>query len=123
VENKEHQRYILFKIIADGEIQKQRLIQIIWRHLFQLYGETGTGQTGLWLAEFDKNQKYGILRTNVETLPMVRSTLAVIRRIDEVNCIFASIATSGTINALKKKHLNKITRGTDEDKPTTLNGQ
>ncbi len=108
MENKERQRYLLFKIIANGRIEKDRLIQVIWRQLFQLYGETGTSKTGLWLAEFDEEGNYGILRTNIDALTMVRTTLASIRRIDEVKCILTSVATSGTISALKRKHLDKL---------------
>ena len=106
---KERQRYILFKIIAEEKIEEVKLINTIWRNLFQLYGEFGTSQTGLWLVEYEKQESYGILRTNTMALSMVRTTLAVIRKIDEKNCIFVTFGVSGTIKALKKKHISKIT--------------
>ncbi len=108
MENKERQRYILFRVIADEQIDQDKLIQVIWRNIFQLFGETGTSQTGLWLVEYDLQKGYGILRTNVESLHIVRSTLAVIKNVDGKNCILASLGVSGTINSLKEKHLSKI---------------
>jgi len=104
---KERQRYLLIRIIADGEIGEQQLIRAIWRNLSSLYGEYGTSRTGLWLIEYDRN-KYGILRTNTEALTMVRSALAVIRQIEGTNCLLVVEGVSGTIEALKKKHLVKI---------------
>ncbi|HUX99524.1 MAG TPA: Rpp14/Pop5 family protein [Candidatus Deferrimicrobium sp.] len=102
---KERQRYILFKIVSDGEIGEQQVIRAVWRHLFQLYGEFGTSQTGLWLIEYKANE-YGIIRTNISSLPMVRTTLAVIHTIEGRNCLCSVQAVSGTIKSLKTKHLS-----------------
>lgn len=107
MEDKERQRYILFKIITDGKIEERSLIRAIWRNLFQLYGDFGASQTGLWLTEYE-TKKYGIIRTNIQALPMVRTTLAVIRKINGVNCMFIIQGVSGTIKALKEKHMSKI---------------
>jgi RNase P/RNase MRP subunit POP5 len=102
---KERQRYIFFKIISDGEIEEYNLIRAVWRNLFQLYGEFGTSQTGLWLIEYEKNQ-YGIIRTNISALPMVRTALAVIHIIEGKNCMLIVQGVSGTIKSLKTKHLS-----------------
>jgi RNase P/RNase MRP subunit POP5 len=101
------EEYLLIKIIAEGDIGEQQLIRTIWRNISSLYGEFGTSRTGLWLIEYERN-KYGILRTNTEALPMVRTSLAVIRQIEGNNCILIVEGVSGTIEALKKKHLAKI---------------
>ncbi|MHA1651132.1 MAG: Rpp14/Pop5 family protein [Candidatus Helarchaeota archaeon] len=110
MEIKENQRYILFKIIAEEEIDQNQLIKVLWRQLFQLYGEFGTSQTGLWMIEYDKNRGYGIIRTNTDALPMVRTTLAIIRQVNGKRCILVTLGTSGTIKALKKKHFQKINK-------------
>ena len=107
MEGKERQRYILFKTISEDPINEKDLIRAIWRNLYQLYGDVGAAKTGLWLVEYDKG-RYGIIRTNIQGLDMVKATLAMIRRIDQHDCILSVIATSGTIHALKKKHLEKI---------------
>lgn len=107
MDTKERQRYLLIKIITDGEIEEQQLIRAIWRNLSSLYGEYGTSRTGLWLIEYEKN-KYGILRTNTQALTMVRTSLAVIRQVEGNNCLMVVEGVSGTIEALKKKHLAKI---------------
>ncbi|NVM54181.1 MAG: hypothetical protein HWN66_10815 [Candidatus Helarchaeota archaeon] len=107
MEAKERQRYILFKIISEGIIEEKALIRAVWRHLLQLYGDFGTSQTGLWLTEYENNS-YGIIRTNVQALPMVRATLAIIRQIEGKNCLFVVQGVSGTIKSLKKKHMSKI---------------
>ena len=104
---KERQRYLLIRIITEGDIEEQQLIRAIWRNIFSLYGEYGTSRTGLWLIEYEKN-KYGILRTNTEALQMVRTSLAVMRQIEGNNCILVIEGVSGTIEALKKKHFAKI---------------
>lgn len=109
MEDKERQRYILFKIISDGKIVEKSLIRAIWKNLFQLYGDFGTSQTGLWLIEYERN--YGIIRTNVQALKMVRAALAVIRKIEGINCVFVVMGVSGTIKALKTKHLLKLNSG------------
>jgi RNase P/RNase MRP subunit POP5 len=107
MDTKERQRYLLIKIITDGDIGEQQLIRAIWRNISSLYGEYGTSRTGLWLIEYERN-KYGILRTNTEALTMVRTSLAVIRQIEGNNCLLVIEGVSGTIQALKKKHLTKI---------------
>ncbi len=107
MEDKERQRYLLFKIISEEEIEEKQLIRAIWKNLFQLYGDFGTSQTGLWLIEYDNN--VGFLRTNVQSLQMVRTALAVIRKIDDKNCIFVVEGVSGTLNSLKRKYFLKIT--------------
>ncbi len=104
---KERQRYLLIKIITEGDIEEQQLIRAIWRNISSLYGEYGTSRTGLWLIEYERN-KYGILRTNTEALQMVRTSLAVMRQIEGNNCILVVEGVSGTIEALKKKHFAKI---------------
>jgi len=104
---KERQRYLLIKIVNEGDIEEQQLIRAIWRNISSLYGEYGTSRTGLWLIEYEKN-KYGILRTNTEALQMVRTSLAVMREIEGNNCILVVEGVSGTIEALKKKHFAKI---------------
>jgi len=53
----------------------------------------------------------GIIRTNVQALQMVRTALAVIRKIEGKDCIFTVLGVSGTIKALKKKHLSKFNSG------------
>lgn len=107
MDTKERQRYLLIKIIAEGDIEEKQLIRAIWRNISSLYGEYGTSQTGLWLIEYEKN-KYAILRTNTEALQMVRTSLAVMRQIEETNCILVVEGVSGTIEGLKKKHFVKI---------------
>ena len=107
MEDKERQRYILFKIISEGGINERDFISAIWKNIYQLYGDVGASQTGLWLVEYEKD-RYGIIRTNLQGVVMVKTTLAMIRRIYEQNCILVVIGTSGTIHALKKKHLAKI---------------
>ena len=104
---KERQRYLLIKIITDGDIEEQQLIRAIWRNISSLYGEYGTSRTGLWLTEYEKN-KYAVLRTNTEALQMVRTSLAVMRQIEGNDCILVIEGVSGTIEALKKKHFAKI---------------
>ncbi len=107
MEDKERQRYLLFKIITEGEIEERYLIRAVWRNLFQLYGDFGASQTGLWLVEYEIS-RYGIIRTNVQAVPMVKATLAMIRKVNGQNCILVVLGASGTIHALKKKHLSKI---------------
>jgi RNase P/RNase MRP subunit POP5 len=107
MESKERQRYLLIRIITEGDIEEQQLIRSIWRNISSLYGEYGTSRTGLWLIEYEKN-KYGILRTNTEALQMVRTSLAVMRQIEGTNCILVIEGVSGTIEALKKKHFAKV---------------
>jgi len=114
VNTKERQRYLLIKIITDGEIGEQQLIRAIWRSLSSLYGEFGTSRTGLWLIEYERN-RYGILRTNIQALTMVRTSLAVIRQIEGNNCLMVVEGVSGTIEALKRKHLAKIKLNMQEE--------
>ena len=102
MENKERQRYLLFQLISEGNIEKAELIRSVWRQLHQLYGEVGTSQTGLWLIEYEKN-RYGIIRTNIKSLQMIRTTLAVIQNIEGVKCMFVIHGVSGTIKSLRRK--------------------
>ncbi|MHA1267368.1 MAG: Rpp14/Pop5 family protein [Candidatus Helarchaeota archaeon] len=107
MEIKEKQRYILFKLITEGKIEEKSLIRALWKTLFHLFGDYGASRTGLWLIEYELN-KYGIIRTNIPSVPLIKKALAMIRKINGQDCILMVLGVSGTIKSLKKKHLMKV---------------
>jgi RNase P/RNase MRP subunit POP5 len=78
------------------------LINAIWGSINKLYGEYGASQTNLSLINYDSENKQAIIRTNLSTLNIVRSSLVAINSIAGSSVSLHVLSISGTIKALKK---------------------
>jgi RNase P/RNase MRP subunit POP5 len=75
----------------------------VWGAVTRLYGEYGASMTGLALIDYDVEGRTVVLRTSLETLSLVRASLASITSVAGSEAAVHVLAVSGTIKALHKK--------------------
>jgi len=95
-------RYLALQIESKSSLQHMSLINAIWGSINKLYGEYGASQTNLSLINYDSENKQAIIRTNLSTLNIVRSSLVAINSIAGSSVSLHVLSISGTIKALKK---------------------
>jgi len=100
----ERQRYILFRIIAENDIQFEQkdFLRSIWGSIWKYFGMKIANKVGLWLLELNLDENYGILRCSHNTKETLITALALIKEINGKKIICSPIKTSGTIKTLKR---------------------
>jgi RNase P/RNase MRP subunit POP5 len=96
-------RYLALQIDTDKEPSRRELVDAIWGAIVKLYGEYGASQTSLTLINYDAEAKIAVIRTTLEALNLVRTSLASITSLIGDEAAFHVIAVSGTIKALLTK--------------------
>ncbi|MHA1230186.1 MAG: Rpp14/Pop5 family protein [Candidatus Helarchaeota archaeon] len=100
----EKHRYVVFKYYAENEITKEEFIKGLWNSIYEVFGCKGASETGLWIIEFNKNEKKGILRCDLKSLIKIRVALTLITELPRNNRImFQILGISGTIKKAKEK--------------------
>lgn len=96
------QRYILFEIITEKDIpiEKKDLISKIWNSVTAFFGTYNTFQIGLWLIRYNPTKRVGILRCDNISKDMVIATLAFTKSVGDIDVIFHTRKTSGTIRTV-----------------------
>ena len=104
VRGKNRRRYIAFKIIGKkinfselDETIKEKCRESLGKEPIEIY---------LQIIRFKNN--YGIIRCKHTEKENIISLLRSIRKINETNVKIETIATSGTIRALVRKHMKEI---------------
>jgi len=95
-------RYLALQIESNSSLHHRTLIDAIWRSVTKLYGEYGASQTNLSLIDYNPENNQAIIRTNLSSLNLVRSSLTTITSIAENKVSLHVLSISGTIKALKK---------------------
>lgn len=95
-------RYLGLQLDFDTLINTDQLMDKIWDSIVKLYGQYGASKTNLSLIDFDSLKKIAIIRTNLSSLNIVRSSLATITSLLNKPASIHVLAISGTIKALKK---------------------
>jgi RNase P/RNase MRP subunit POP5 len=96
-------RYLALQLDIDSSINPEILMDRIWSSIVKLYGEYGASKTNLKLIDFEYLKKTAIIRTNLSSLNIVRSSLVTITSFMNMPVSLHVLAISGTIKALKKK--------------------
>lgn len=96
-------RYLALQLEMDGVPSEKELMDAVWGSVARLYGEVGASLTSLALINFDVSCKIAVIRTSLETLEAVRSSLACITNVTGKDASVYVLAVSGTIKALLKQ--------------------
>jgi RNase P/RNase MRP subunit POP5 len=96
-------RYLALQVDSESALGRRELLDAVWAAVTRLYGEYGASLTGLALIDYDVEGKTAVLRTSLETLGLVRASLASITSIAGVDAAVHVLAVSGTIKALRKR--------------------
>ncbi|MDR2204316.1 MAG: Rpp14/Pop5 family protein [Nitrososphaerota archaeon] len=93
-------RYLALQLEMDGVPSEKEFMDAVWGSVSGLYGEVGASLTSLALISFDVSCKVVVIRTSLETLDFLRTSLACITSVaGKVACVHV-LAVSGTIKAL-----------------------
>lgn len=93
-------RYLALQLDVEGVPNEKELMDAIWGSVSKLYGEVGASLTSLALINLDVERKITVIRTSLETLNMVRASLASMTKIAGKDASVNVLAVSGTIKAL-----------------------
>lgn len=96
-------RYLALQLDMDDMPSEKELMDAIWGSVVRFYGEVGASLTSMALINFDVSYKIVIIRTSLETLDYVRSSIAGITSVAGKVASVHILAVSGTIKALIEK--------------------
>jgi RNase P/RNase MRP subunit POP5 len=88
---------------GDAVPSRREFMDAVWGAVTRLFGEYGASMTGLALIDYDVEGRTAVLRTSLETLSLVRASLASITSVAGSEAAVHVLAVSGTIKALHKK--------------------
>lgn len=98
---REKQRYLVFEII-DGEFSVKKVREAIWEACLQFMGENSCSDANIkFLTEFFEGKK-GVIRVNRGKVGELKTSLALIRRINKRKVILKTRRLCGTINNCKE---------------------
>ncbi|MCW3997195.1 MAG: Rpp14/Pop5 family protein, partial [Candidatus Bathyarchaeota archaeon] len=92
-------RYIGIQIESPYSLQPNDVIDAIWSTIAKLYGEYGASKTNMSLIDYNPEIKQAIIRTNLLSLNLVRSSIATITSIKGEQVTLHVISISGTIKS------------------------
>ena len=98
-------RYLLVKLLLEGTVPDNLLIQSVTESIMNLFGETGLSETAPRLIGYNEKKSIGILRCSRDSLEKLRAAIAMISKIDEKPVGVYVKAVSGTSKRLKSKTL------------------
>lgn len=96
-------RYLALQLEMDGVPTEKELMDAIWCSVARVYGDVGASLTCLALISFDVSRMVAVVRTSLETLDMVRASLACVTSVAGRDAAVHVLAVSGTLKALFEK--------------------
>ena len=96
-------RYLALQIDSNTIPSQKEFLEAVWGAVSKLYGEYGASLTSLSLIDYDAEKKTAIIRSNLATLDIVRTSLTLITSITNRETTVHVVAISGTIKALCQK--------------------
>lgn len=96
-------RYLALQLETEGVPSEKEIMDAIWGSVARLYGEVGASLTSLALISLDVERKVAVVRASLETLQVVRASLAALTSVASKDAAVHVLAVSGTIKALREK--------------------
>ncbi len=93
-------RYLALRVVPEVLLTEREFIDSVWASVTRLYGEVGASQTGLSLIDFDPDRKVAVIRVSLDSLSVVRASLAAITSIMGKEAYVQVLSVSGTLKAL-----------------------
>ena len=101
-------RYLAIQIDSSYFFHPRDILDEIWNSIHKLYGEYGASKISLRLIDYNQENTQVIIRSDLLSLNLVRSSIATITSINNKQVSLHVISISGTIKALKKNLSKKI---------------
>lgn len=103
------QRYLVFEIISDNEIEFVDARDTIREAILEFLGELYASKSRFWIIENLYSKNKGIIRCDPRYIEHIRVSLSLITYIGETQCLIRVIGVTGTIKSAKEKYLKEIT--------------
>ena len=96
---REKKRYIAFEIDSESGFDRDEVIKAVDAGCRDFIGEHGCGKAGVMVVNDSVNGKKGVVRVNSGQVDLVKTSLIMIKEINNNKVAFKNVKTSG---ALKK---------------------
>ncbi len=96
-------RYLALKVESEQPLDKKKVMNAVWSMLYQLFGEVGASQTGLFLIDWNDEEEVLVVRCSHKALDMMRAVVAAITAVDGKRAVLRTIGVSGTLRGLRRK--------------------
>ena len=101
---KEKKRYLVYEILADKDLDKNISNELI-NKLDSVLGVFDGAKAGLQSISYDKNAQKGMLRVNNKQVDKLKTSLMLIKHLNNQEIIIKTIGVSGIIKKAKQKYL------------------
>jgi ribonuclease P/MRP protein subunit POP5 len=106
---KERKRYLAFEVISKEKMDNfSSISSAVLAKTKEFLGELGLAKAGIWLLpdKWNSSRQTGIIRVSHKYLNELKTSLALIKNIDNSQVIFRSIGVSGMLNKTKRFMIN-----------------
>ncbi len=93
---KEKKRYLAFEV--SKPIKFKLVSKAIWDNVLNYLGTKGTAQAGIWLLNDKYKKNKGLIRVSNKHVDDLKTSLALIKKIDNKDVIVKSLGVSGILN-------------------------
>jgi len=93
---REKKRYLVYEMLSNEKLTKNKAIKIIKKSILKYLGELGQAKAGIMYLDYKNNK--GILRVNNKEVNNVKAALSLTN-----NMIIKTIYTTGLLNKARKK--------------------
>jgi RNase P/RNase MRP subunit POP5 len=106
---RECKRYVGFEILSDGPVAFKVFEDAFEAKLKELIGTLGVAQAGAFVIKDSYNDNKGIIRVNNKFVDHIKAVFTMMKEVNGKSLVVKSIRTSGMINKVFEKELNKNT--------------
>ncbi len=102
---RERKRYLAFEIVSKAKIKDfSSVSSAIWASLLSFSGELGSAKAGMWILsdKYDTKTQRGIIRINNKYVNELKTSLALIDRIEGSDVLIRSTNVSGILKKAAK---------------------
>ena len=100
---REKKRYLVFKTHSKKPITKEKISKAITSAVLNYVGIKGAAQAGINILNNKYNQQTGIVRVSHKSVNDLKTSLALIKNIDNEPVIFQTIGVSGILKKAEEK--------------------
>ena len=103
---REKKRYVVFKIIGKN-IDRKKAEKEIYENLLKFLGEFGVAKANIKIIRNTWKNNMGIIKVNVKHLNETKTSLGLIKKIDNKKVIVDVVGVSGILKKAKQKFLEE----------------
>ncbi|MAG45510.1 MAG: hypothetical protein CMH63_01920 [Nanoarchaeota archaeon] len=98
---KEKKRYIAFNLSSEGKIAKKDIINSVNNSCKRFMGELSYGEAGVRVIDKLVEGNKGVVRVNSKYVDITKTSLMLIKKINNQRVLFKNVKVSGILNKVK----------------------